>query len=279
LASAIFDDAMNRRDLAALGLIALAAVQPAFAADAPVYKASPPAAVAIFNWSGFYIGVNGGYGRHHGQSVELLTDDVTPTNFGDATAPSRGTIGDIKGRGWFAGGQVGYNWQYRPSWLVGIEADLQYSRISDAISGQFTNPNGTFPISGAANFDIRWFGTLRGRLGAVANRWLIYATAGLAYGNVGYNLFAFETGFLSLFQSQLSQRDTKLGYVVGGGLERAFGARVTMKVEYQYVALGSISATAPVTPLGGGAPTGETATLRAIRANFHAVRAGLNWKL
>ena len=272
-------NAMKRILLAGATLLALTAAQPTLAADAPVYKGPRAAAYALFNWSGFYIGINGGYGWHRGQSVELLTDDITPVNLGDATTPSRGTIGDISGRGWFVGGQFGYNWQLGPSTLVGIETDLQYSRIRDSISGQFTNPNGVFPTSGVANFNIDWFGTLRGRLGVVASNWLLYATAGLAYGQVDYNLFAFETGGGAQFQTSLGGRNTRFGYVVGGGAEVGFTPNLTMKLEYQYIDLGSIGATAPVVPLGGGAPTGETATLGSIRANFHTVRVGLNWKM
>lgn len=270
---------MKRVLLAGAALIALAPTPPALAADPPYW--APPSMAAPFSWNGFYIGANGGYSWQEARPVELLTDNVlpAPNNLGQATAASRGTIGDFRAQGGFVGGQVGYNWQYGPSVLFGIESDLQYARIEGSKTGAFTNPNGTIPVSGIANFNIDWFGTVRGRVGMMADSWLLFATGGLAYGRVGYNLSAIETGGLALFQTALSASETKYGYVVGGGIEYAFSANITLKGEYQFINLGAIGASAPVTNIIGGAPTGETATLRAIDAAFHTFRLGLNLKL
>lgn len=253
-------------------LIALAATQPALAADAPYW--APPSAAAPFNWNGFYIGANGGYAWHAGQEVELLTDNIlpAPNNLGQATAASRGIFGNIAGAGWFYGGQVGYNFQLGPSWLVGVESDLQFSRIQNNVAGTIT-PAGGVPITASANFNIDWFGTVRGRVGMVADSWLLFATAGLAYGQVGYNMFAVDT---NLLQTTLSTTDTKFGYVVGAGIEYMLTPNFILKGEYQYINLGSIGATAPVTPV---AVPLETATLRSIAAAFHTFRLGLNFKL
>jgi outer membrane immunogenic protein len=262
-------------------IVALAATQPALAADAPYW--APPPASAPFNWNGFYIGANGGYSWQDARPIELLTDTILPApppnNLGQATAASRGTIGDIRAQGWFAGGQVGYNWQYGSSVLFGIESDLQYSRIEGGKTGVFTNPNGTIPISGTASFNIDWFGTVRGRVGVMADSWLLFATGGLAYGRVGYNLSAIETGGGALYQTTLSASETKFGYVAGAGVEYAFAPNLILKGEYQYINLGAIGATAPVTTIAPGPPTGETATLKSIDAAFHTFRLGLNWKL
>lgn len=272
---------MKRVLSAGAALIALAGMQSAHAADAPYW--APPPATAPFNWNGFYIGANGGYGWHVGKPIELLTDTILPgppaNNLGQATAASRGTIGDTVAAGWFAGGQVGYNWQFGSSVLVGVESDLQYSRIEGSKTGFFTNPNGSVPIRGTASFNIDWFGTLRGRVGVMADGWMLFASGGLAYGQVGYNLSAFESGGGALYQTILSSNETKYGYVVGAGVEYAFAPNLILKGEYQYINLGPIGAIGPVTPLGGGAPTGETATLKAIDATFHTIRLGLNWKL
>ena len=146
-------------------------------------------------------------------------------------------------------------------------------------TGVFTNPSGTIPISGTANFNIDWFGTVHGRVGVMADNWMLFGTAGLAYGHASYSLSATETGGLALFQTALSASEMKYGYVVGAGVEYAFAPNLNLKGEYQYINLGTIGATGPVTPLGGGAPTGETATLKAIDAAFHTLRLGLNWKL
>lgn len=253
--------------------------QAALASDFPVKApVKTLAVVSPHDWGGFYIGANAGYGWHAGRPVELSTDSTTIVDFGDSTAPSRGTIGDIAGRGGFAGGQIGYTWLFAPNWVAGIESDLQYAWIGDGVAGSFTNPNGTFPIGGSANLRIKWFGTLRGRVGFVTGNWLLYATGGLAYGQVAYNLHAFEVGGGSLFESHLSTDRTRVGFALGGGVEYAVAPNVTLKIEYQYIDLGSASATAPVTLLAGGAPSGETAGLGAIDADIHTVRVGLNYR-
>jgi outer membrane immunogenic protein len=256
-------------------IIAVASlVSPAVAADMPVKAGPAPAAAYI--WGGFYAGINAGYGWNDSRPIELFTDDVTPLNFGDATTPSRGTIGDIALKGPFFGGQAGYNHLWG-AFLLGVEVDFQYSGMRNQLAGTFTNPNGTFPIVGNANLDIGWFGTVRGRLGVTRDNWLVYVTGGWAFGQVDAKLHAFEVGGGALFEGRLSSR-TRSGFAAGGGLEYGLGPRASLKVEYQYIDLGEIDAVAPVTLLVGGAPTGETARLGSIDIKFHTVRVGLNYK-
>jgi outer membrane immunogenic protein len=132
--------------LSGIALAALANAAPASAADmptrGPVYKAAP---VALFNWTGFYVGANAGYGWAD-------ADNLAPA-------------------GWFGGGQVGYNWQYAPNWVLGVEADLSGSNI-----------NGT-NVAGAplVNSKVNYFGTARGRLGYTVDRVMVYGTGGLAW--------------------------------------------------------------------------------------------------
>ncbi len=129
----------------------------------------PPVYVAAPIWSGFYIGVNGGYG-------ETAND------------------GPLSPSGGFGGGQIGYNWQglfgYSP-WVIGIEADFQGAGISDS---DFYGEN-----------SLNWFGTVRGRIGYAAGPALIYATGGFAYGDVqskgnvlglGYDVSETQTGYV-----------------------------------------------------------------------------------
>ena len=98
---------MKRLFLSGIALAMLAVSAPAIAADmpsrSPVYKAAP---LPIFNWTGFYAGVHAGYG------------------WGDSE--------NLSPNGWFGGGQVGYNWQFTPSWVFGLEADLSGADISDS---------------------------------------------------------------------------------------------------------------------------------------------------
>jgi len=120
----------------------------------------PPVYVAAPIWSGFYIGVNGGYG-------ETAND------------------GPLSPAGGFGGGQIGYNWQglfgYSP-WVIGIEADFQGAGISDSVG---------FGPDYLQN-SLNWFGTVRGRVGYAFGPALLYATGGFAYGEVESKGFLFD---------------------------------------------------------------------------------------
>jgi outer membrane immunogenic protein len=141
---------LRRMIISVTGAVMLAAT--ANAADiykappAVSFKDTPPPYVGV-NWSGFYVGINGGYGWNNTHSSDLV-DPV----------------------GGFGGGQIGYNFQ-RGSIVFGIEADFQGAAISDKDAfGDKSNLN--------------WFGTARGRLGYAFGSALLYGTGGFAYGNV-----------------------------------------------------------------------------------------------
>ncbi len=151
---------MRRIFLSAVSVFALAAS--ANAAD--MYRAPEPigsykdAPAAYVNWSGFYVGVNGGYGW--GSNNELHSYGNAPVDF--------------TSEGGFGGGQAGYNWQ-RDRIVFGIEADIQGA----GIDGSATTS------SGSASSNLDWFGTVRGRLGlTILDSGLLYATGGFAFGGV-----------------------------------------------------------------------------------------------
>ncbi|KAF0231443.1 MAG: outer membrane protein [Beijerinckiaceae bacterium] len=134
------------------GLGAAVLATGAFAADLP--RKSAPVAPAyarapIFTWTGFYVGVNAGYG------------------FGGMTGPGSGIFKDPSG--FIGGGQVGYNYQINQV-VVGLETDLQYSGISGKSAA--VGSKGSIP----------YFGTVRARAGVAMDRFLPYITAGYAYG-------------------------------------------------------------------------------------------------
>jgi outer membrane immunogenic protein len=194
------------------GVAALALLTVPFAAQAadvpikaPYYKGAPRSVVSYYNWTGFYAGVNAGYG------------------FGTATASALPGV-DIKPKGFLAGGTLGYNWQ-SGAIVYGIEADLDWSNVKgDAVCGvavtcQVSNP---------------WLATFRGRVGYAMDRWLPYITAGGAYGKVK----ATET----VAGVDTSASSSKLGWAFGAGLEYAFMGNWTAKLEYLHVDLGSFDA-------------------------------------
>ncbi len=259
-------------------LIAATALSGFLASGGAALAADPVIDDPAYDWTGFYIGINGGYGWSDSERTNLFTDDITPSNLGDSTDESRGTIGKLKAEGEFGGLQAGYNLQ-SDMFVFGIEGDIQYSGIGDERSGDFTNPNGAFnPIEGEASLDLDWFGTVRGRVGASFDRLLFYITGGVAFGDVDYELEAIETGGGALFETSLKSSKTEVGYVVGGGAEFAFAQNWTMKLEYQYLDFGNIDADSPVTNIVGGAQNGTEEASSDIDAAFHTVRLGVNFK-
>ena len=146
-----------------LGFLTLAAAMPASAADLP--RAMPyksPAMVAQYNWTGFYLGINGGGGF----------GDSNWNGFAVSNSPSGGMIG----------GTAGYNWQGPGSpWVFGLEGDIDWTNIRDSSA------------CGGVLCETRnnWFGTVRGRVGYAFDRFMPYVTVGLAIGDVEANRAGF----------------------------------------------------------------------------------------
>src|SRR5215470_3848757 len=170
---------------AAIALIAT----PAFAADIAVkmpVKAPPPPPVPVFSWTGFYAGINGGYAWAD-RTFNFAGNDTVSQ--GLTCGPGGGAIGtcapaSFAMQGGVGGGQAGYNWQFNRNWLLGIEADFDWSSLRGRGASNFIF-GGVSPIDiFRANENVDWFGTLRARLGFVSDNWLIYATGGFAYGRV-----------------------------------------------------------------------------------------------
>jgi outer membrane immunogenic protein len=202
----------------------------AHAADLPTRMAPPApvvAAVPVFTWTGFYAGVNAGYGWNAND------DDVV---IGGTTYEA-----DDEG-GFVGGGQVGYNYQIG-SFVLGAEADIQYADIG--------GDNDFDGILNSDDDDESWFGTVRARAGVAFDRALVYATGGLAYGEV-------SNGFTS-------SDDVSVGWTIGAGVEYAFTNNLTAKVEGLYVNLEQDDDDLPVV-------AGKDET------EFGVIRAGLNYK-
>lgn len=187
--------------LAVASALAVAMAGPSLAADLPrpAYKA--PVYIAPFSWTGFYVGINGGYG--FGKS-----------NWSNVT----GSTGDFNVRGGLIGGTLGYNMQ-SGSFVYGLEGDIDYSTIKGTTS--------TFCGAPGCETKLNWLGTARGRIGYAWDRWLPYITGGGAFGGVKMTTSA-----------GVSENKTKVGYAVGGGVEYAFLGAWSAKVEYLYVDLG-----------------------------------------
>ena len=159
-----------------------------------------------YNWTGFYVGVNGGGGW--GQSRHDFEAAGT-------------TTGDYRVSGGTAGGTLGANLQ-AGGLLLGVEGDMNWSDIGG--SDSCPNPNFTCRTRN------KWFATARGRVGYALDRFLPYITAGAAFGQIRANIPDFG-----------SARETELGFTGGAGLEVGIVRGLSAKLEYLYLDLGKFN--------------------------------------
>jgi outer membrane immunogenic protein len=282
----------------ALTLFAACGTTKSIAADMAVKALPMPAPVA--SWTGFYAGVNAGYGRGDASSTNNPVDPASQIFFSD---PTFGTTFNTAFRqaGAIAGVQVGYNWQFSGQAVFGFEADLQYSDMHG------TGIARTLPLFGGfIEYDadterrLRWFGTVRGRLGfLVTPNLLLYGTGGLAYGetesrgDIKINpLLPNGQVVIQVIQNQTvlscrnqapasalcyqgSNSETQLGWAAGAGGEWKLAPNWSLKAEYLHVGLPGTSAT-----LSAAAPsTPDVKTVFKFNSqNFDLVRLGVNYQ-
>ena len=198
---------------ALLASTAMSAQAADLAVKAPYYKAP---VVAIYDWTGFYVGANVGLGLGRNRTIH------------DAAGPASDNSTYLSPQGAIGGGQIGYNWQtnsFLGPLVLGVEADIQGADMRDGY------PN--LPINLGAQYSqkLDWFGTVRGRVGLATGPVLTYITAGYAYGNV--NTTVTEGGVAS------SVGSGRGGWTWGSGVEAALGGNWTGKIEYLWLDLGN----------------------------------------
>ena len=264
----------NSRTLAVVaGIVGLCGAAATASADG--YQRRPVAApCCAFSWTGFYLGVNGGYAWSSDETVRLVE------TFESAIAPPvvafAGNFGSLAPQGGFAGIQGGANLQMGAV-VAGFEVDAQWADISD---DSLATVLATGPLIGTLNYTVATsnrvtrFGTFRSRLGLAWDKTLVYATGGLAWGRVEHTMVFRDTAG---FNSVDHVAGTHVGYVVGGGIEHAFGPHMSLKLEYQYIDLGSEHYTA-VERNAAGTVSGFRTNID-TETDFHTVRLGLNVKL
>jgi outer membrane immunogenic protein len=215
-------------------IITAAAVALAVGIPSLAYADGMPASRAAvtppFTWTGFYAGVNLGYGWNDDDKTIILRDGGA---FSPCSVVGSSCATSIFPEGWFGGGQFGYNWQTGP-WVIGVETDIQGSGIDADVHGRAIVVDSVLDHLDARR-DIDYFGTVRGRLGYAFDRALVYVTGGLAYAGVNDRL----TLFAPTRTVVLSRDDTEVGYSVGAGIEFAFASSWSAKFEYQYIDLGN----------------------------------------
>jgi outer membrane immunogenic protein len=196
---------MKKILLATVALVALGATAPTLAADLaarPYTKAPPYVAAPIYNWTGFYIG--GHVGGAFGGDDNILAPGFTSGNDGR----------------FMGGGQIGYDYQFAPNWVMGLEANYSF-------------------LDTSSSFSNRGLGSVTGRLGYTWGPALLYVKGGYGWADS-----RFTNGF-----DGTGGRD---GYTVGGGLEYMFTQNWSGKIEYQYYNFGNVALFDPA-----GAPVGS----------------------
>jgi outer membrane immunogenic protein len=214
----------------------------ALAADLPV-KAPVPQASPPFNWEGFHVGVNAGYGWG-------TADSQDSTLLG---APA----GSMSPKGGFGGIQAGYNSMLTPHWLLGTEFDFDWGDLNaSTLAARTSGPTAPTQIS------VRYFGTIRERFGFVLDRSLIYATGGVAWAQGDW----LDKNIVGL---PGSIGDDHVGWTAGVGYEYAFAPRWSAKVEYLYANLGQWRVTSDFV----------TGGLRTVDLKLNTVKFGVNYHL
>jgi outer membrane immunogenic protein len=277
----------------------------ASAADMPL-KAPPAPPVAAPSWSGWYVGLNAGYGWNS-DSVNVVGTPLfanplalagTVPSLAAAVASTTGSFSEHS-KGFIGGGQIGYNKQFN-QFVVGLETDIQGASIrgSSTVAGPTVGLVGFAGNSAQTTLSLsnklNYLGTLRGDLGVtVTPTVLVYGTGGLAYGGVNSNttvaqaLVGPATGTVNVpYGTSAGFSGTRAGWTAGAGLAWMLPANWSAKVEYLYYDLGNVSYGGTmsniVAPPGGAVPTGATFYTLGVgsstRFNGNIVRVGLNYK-
>jgi outer membrane immunogenic protein len=257
----------------ALTAIALTFAGSAYAADLPA-KAPPMVAPAAPSWTGFYIGGNVGYLINHNSSGETnFTQPAAVVSTPQAITPSESAF--------TGGGQIGYNWQFAPSWVLGFEGDWNWTnpknsfcRTTDAGPPCTDLGRGFETISDKTD----WLATARARVGYVWSSVLFYGTGGVAWGKVETTLSAscLVAGCgnnATANATSASFNNTRSGWVAGAGAEAMLTPNWTARIEWLHYDLGQLT-NAYVAPAAFGSyGVSYTRTLQ-----YDAVRFGVNYK-
>ena len=217
-------ETMKKFLLGTVGLVALGMAAPALAADMP-YKAPPPApyVAPIYDWTGFYIGGNGGWGQSR-SCVDFVKDW---RSFAEGCRDRSGGV---------IGGQIGYRWQ-ASQWVFGLEAqgdwaDLSNTRVS-LLNPAFSTRTKTDGI-----------GLFTGQIGYAWNASLLYVKGGAAVTDNRFSILDNNTGF-----EVAAASSTRWGGTVGVGWEYGFAPNWSFGIEYDHLFMGdannSFTATDP----------------------------------
>ncbi|MGH6837862.1 MAG: outer membrane protein [Methylocella sp.] len=251
-------------------------------APPPVFLPPPP----LFNWTGFYVGINAGY-HWSNSTLQFLGADSD----GDAVGGGLGVAQDFgvipltgasNSSGFIGGGGFGYNYQIN-SFVLGLEVDFDGATGSGNSSVVLDNPGAgfTIPTLTQSQQRLEWLGTLRGRIGwTPIDHLLIYGTGGLAFGQSNAS-FSVVNPLAVPPLSAFASNEAHVGWTAGGGVEYALPdnwSNWSVKVEYLYYDLGHTTGTVTYQNIDLVGATEFSSLSGQVRHTGNIVRAGLNYK-
>lgn len=219
---------MNKLLLAAAASILLAGTASAADLAARPYTKAPAPMVSVYNWTGFYVGINGGGGSARKcwdltNNAGVLVNPAIPEGCHNATG---GTVG----------GQVGYRWQ-SAAWVFGVEAQGNWANFKGSNLNQ-APANLAFGFIDQSR--INSFGLFTGQVGYAVNNVLFYAKGGAAVVNDKYNNLG--GGFFVPAGVAFSEgTETRWGGVAGVGIEFGFAPNWSVAAEYDHLFMGTKS--------------------------------------
>jgi outer membrane immunogenic protein len=246
---------MKKLLLVGASLFAIAAAGGASAADLPVYTKAPK--VVPYNWTGFYLGAEGGAGWGNAEQSD-------PNGF---------KSGDFTPNGAFVGGTIGYNWQVGSNWVLGLEGDASWADISATTPGTnqaMTTHNTTMVGCGGivqqCGMKLEGIETVRARAGYAFGYVMPYITGGLAVGQLSGS-----EGDVVANGAFGSGATTVVGWTVGTGVEAMILPQWTVKLEGLYTDFGSTRVFND-TIAGKGVP-------ESIKFTPSFIKIGVNYKI
>ena len=241
------------------------------AADMPMKAPPAPAPAPTYQWTGCYVGLNGGAGA----AASDVTTTVGAGSYlvpGDAAEVTNDGTGSANTTILTGGGQAGCNWQ-TGTVVVGLEGDFDSFRSTSS----FYNNTNALPVSGlpfviGQSVTTDYFATVRPRLGIAADRNFAYITGGVAFSRVGYTE-SYADGGAPPGIGAATAAQSLIGWTAGVGWEHAWAEHWTFKIEYLFASFPTTTAAGLIAGPGGTNPLNGSANLW-----IQTLRGGVNFK-
>lgn len=219
-------------------------------------------------FTGFFIGIN--LGGLINASKAHIKPSGTYVEWSQAEQDARKYNMHFKNGGFTGGAQLGYQYQYK-NFYCGLETDFDYSSLRKHVT---VDRAATAPVLGNVTYTVKqkvkWYGTLRPKIGAAIDPVAIYATGGLVYGHIKSSTYLFYYGVDDDVYAG-SRNKTQIGWTVGGGLGFLIADHWTINTDYLFVDLGKYRYVCP----SNVAPTYSHTTT--MKTKFHDIRVGFNY--